>query len=195
MTTTVQRADFEALLLPVLDAAYGTAYHFTRNRSDAEDLVQDAALLACRGFATFQPGTSFRAWFLKIVTNCFFQRYRRDKRRGDMVDLTDTEELYLYRRAHEAGLARRDDPAEDLIRRLTAEHAATAIQALPEEYRTVAALYFLHDLSYQDIAGQLGVPVGTVRSRLHRGRRLLQKALWELAEERGIVAQLAVEPA
>jgi len=182
---------FEALLTPLLEAAYGTALRFTRNAADAEDLVQDAAYLACRGFGSFEAGTNFKAWFFRILTNAFYSKYRRQKRAGIQVELEDTPELYIYCQTAATGLHdMAPDPAAALMDRLDSEAVARAIDSLPDEYRVVATLYFTQDLQYQDIAGILQVPVGTVRSRLHRGRRLLQKALWTIAEERGIVAGL-----
>lgn len=182
---------FEGLLAPVLDAAFGTALRFTRNRADAEDLVQEAALLACRGFGSFEPGSNFRAWFFRILTNCFYSKYRKRKRQGTEIELDDTPELYMYCQTAALGLhAQTEDPAGLLMSKIDSEHVEAAIAALPEEYRVVATLYFVQDFSYQEIAAVVGVPVGTVRSRLHRGRRLLQKALWVIAEERGIVGSL-----
>ncbi|MBK7922308.1 MAG: sigma-70 family RNA polymerase sigma factor [Gemmatimonadetes bacterium] len=186
-------AAFEALLAPVLDAAYGTALRFTRNPADAEDLVQEAALLAFRGFHTFQVGSGFRAWFFRVLTNCYFSRYRKQKRQGTELALDDTPELYLYCQTAALGLhARSEDPAAEVMSRLETEHVEAAIAALPEEHRVVASLYFMQDFSYQEIAEMVGVPVGTIRSRLHRGRRMLQQALWAVAVDRGIVAALAV---
>lgn len=188
----VPAASFEALLEPILDAAYGTALRFTRNAADAEDLVQEAALLAFRGFHTFQSGSSFRAWFFRVLTNCYFSRYRKQKRHGTELALDDTPELYLYCQTAALGLhARSEDPAGEVMNRLETEQVEAAIAALPEEHRVVAALYFMQDFSYQEIAEMVGVPVGTIRSRLHRGRRMLQRALWAVAADRGIVAELA----
>jgi RNA polymerase sigma-70 factor, ECF subfamily len=184
-------ASFESLLEPLLDSAFGTALRFTRNRADAEDLVQDAALLAFRGFGSFEPGSSFRAWFFRIMTNAFFSKYRKRKRQGTEIDLEDAPDLHLYCQTAALGLhGRSEDPASLLMSRLATEHVEEAIAALPEEYRVAAALYFVEDFSYQEIADMVGVPVGTIRSRIHRGRRLLQKALWAIAEEQGIVAAL-----
>jgi RNA polymerase sigma-70 factor (ECF subfamily) len=185
-----QPAPFEALFEPVLEGAYGVAYRYTRNKQDAEDLVQEAALLACRGFHTFTGG-NFRAWFFRILTNCFYSQYRKRRSHGAEVELEDVPELYLFEKTETIGLhARTGDPAALLMEKLTAEQVDTAIGSLPEEYRVVATLYFLEDFSYQEIAAVAEVPVGTVRSRLHRSRRLLQQALWTIAEERGIVHAL-----
>ncbi len=183
--------ELEVLLLPLLNSAYGTAMHLTRNRADAEDLVQEASLLACRGFGTFEQRTNFKAWFFRILTNCFYSKYRKRKREGTQLELEDSPELYLYCQTAAAGLhARTEDPATAVMSRMDSEQVGSAIDALPEEYRVVATLYFLQDFSYQEIAEVLAVPVGTVRSRLHRGRRMLQKALWSMAQERGIIGEL-----
>lgn len=183
--------ELDSLLLPLLNSAYGTAMHLTRNRADAEDLVQEASLLACRGFGTFEQGTNFKAWYFRILTNCFYSKYRKRKREGTQLELEDSPELYLYCQTAAAGLhARTEDPAATVMARLDTEQVGAAIDALPEEYRVVATLYFLQDFSYQEIAEVLEVPVGTVRSRLHRGRRMLQKALWKIAQERGIIGEL-----
>lgn len=182
------RALFESLFAKVLRPAFGTALRLTRNQADAEDLVQEAALLAYRGFGSFEPGTNFRAWYFKILMNCFYSRYRRRKCAPETVDWDDTPDVYLYARSHEEGFPTSGpDPAAELIERLGTERVAAAIEMLPDEYRSVATLYFMEDFSYQEIAGVLGCPVGTVRSRLHRGRKMLQKALWKVAEEAGIV--------
>jgi RNA polymerase sigma-70 factor, ECF subfamily len=185
------REEFEALLVPLLGAAYGTALHLTRNASDAEDMVQEASLNAYRAFGTFLPGSSFRAWFFRILVNCIYSRSRRLRRQGTPVELEEAPELYLYGRAETLGLhGQFPDPADALMSRLDEDAIAAALDGLPDDYRLVATLYFMQDLAYQDIAEMVGCPVGTVRSRLHRARRLLQQRLWHVAEERGIVASL-----
>lgn len=188
-------ARFESLLQPVLPVAYGVALRMARNSADAEDLVQEAALLAYRAFHSFELGTNFKAWYMRILTNCFFAKYRKSKRAPEMVDLDDAPPLHMLLQSAGAGVhAHAADPAAALLERLDTEQVAGAIAALPEEYRVVCALYFVDDLPYQDIADIVGVPLGTVRSRLHRGRRMLQKALWHLAQSHGIVAALTADP-
>ena len=185
---TRAQEEFEALFRPILSMAYGTAVRLTRDRTDAEDLVQDAALLAFRAFGSFEPGTNFKAWFFRILTNAFYSRHRKTKHERNNVSTEDLPALYLYARTAEIGLhSQEPDPAAAMMDRFDTEHVAEALDALPEEYRVVASLYFVDDLSYQQIAEAVGCPVGTVRSRLHRGRRMLQRALWQVAEERGIV--------
>ncbi len=187
-------AAFESLLRQQLGPAYGMALRLTGNSADAEDLVQEAALLAFRGFHSFQQGTNFKAWFFRILTNAYFGKRRKEKRRPSTVDLDEIPDFYMYHRSTEAGLFERtDDPATLLLSEMDVAQVTQAIDALPEEYRVVAVLYFLEDMSYQDIASVLDIPVGTVRSRLHRARKMLQKTLWEIAEEAGIVSRLAAE--
>ena len=180
--------EFEALFRPILGMAYGTAVRLTRDRTEAEDLVQDAALLAFRAFGSFQPGTNFKAWFFRILTNAFYSRHRKTKHERNNLSTEDLPALYLYGKTAEIGLhSQEPDPAAAMMDRLDSEHVTEALDALPDEYRVVASLYFIEDFSYQQIADVVGCPVGTVRSRLHRGRRMLQKSLWRVAQERGIV--------
>jgi RNA polymerase sigma-70 factor (ECF subfamily) len=179
----------EELLMPLLSAAYGAALNLTRNRADAEDLVQDAALHAVRGFETFEAGTNFKAWFFRILYNCFLSKHRRRRAERGMMGLEDAAEFYVLFRAAEVGLRPGEtDPVAATIGRLQSEQVAAALRDLPDEYRAVATMYFIEDFSYQEIADMLGVPVGTVRSRLHRGRKMLQKRLWQLAVDQGLTS-------
>jgi len=189
-------ADFESLFAAVASTAFGIGVRLTRSQTDAEDLVQEAALLAFRAFASFEPGTNFRAWFFKILTNCYFSKRRRERSRPVTSDLDDTPDLYLYARSAEAGFPTQGpDPAAQLLDQLGTERVVGSINRLPEEYRVVSTLYFMEDLSYEEIAQVLGCPIGTVRSRLHRGRKMLQKALWQVAEESGIISHHTTGPA
>jgi RNA polymerase sigma-70 factor (ECF subfamily) len=191
MQTSVA-ASFESLFVPLTKSAFGVAIRFTGNRSDAEDLVQEAALLAFRAFDSFEPGTNFKAWFFRILTNCYYSKRRREKSRPVTTDLDDTPDLYLYARSAETGFPTAGpDPAAQLFDKLGTERVVAAIERLPEEYRVVSTLYFMEDFSYQEISRVLECPVGTVRSRLHRGRKMLQKALWHVAQEDGLIAGTA----
>jgi len=180
--------DFDMLLRSVLGPAFGMALRMTGNKQDAEDLVQDTALAAHRGFATFQTGTNFKAWFFRILMNCYLTGRRRARPETSMEDLEDSHAAYFFMRTAAAGLhGRYDDPAGATIGQMAQEDVAAALESLPEEFRVVCTLYFMDDLAYQEIADILGLPVGTVRSRLHRGRKMLQKRLWKVAEDQGIV--------
>lgn len=183
-------ADFESLLAPVVDRAYGTALRLTGNRDDAQDLVQEAALLAFRGFHAFRPGTHFRAWFFRILVNCFYASRRR-KRPEQSLDGMEEEapDLHLFAQTYHNGMhGAGRDPAREVMDRLMAQDVERALDSLPDEFRVACTLYFMEDLSYQEIADAVGVPVGTVRSRLHRGRKLLQKRLWAAALDAGLDA-------
>lgn len=190
MNRTDQR-EYEALLAPLLSSVFGTALRLTRNRDDAEDLVQEAAVRAFKAFATFQKGTNFKAWFFRILTNLFYERHRRAQREPVRTDLEDAADLYLYGQSEALGLrARAEDPAELVMGKLTEEDIGRAIESLPDEYRLVATLYFMEEFAYEEIADIVHCPIGTVRSRLHRSRKMLQKALWSVAVEQGVVAEL-----
>jgi RNA polymerase sigma-70 factor (ECF subfamily) len=181
-------AEFERQLARVIDVAFGTAMRLTMNRQDAEDLVQEAALLAFKAFGSFEPGTNFKAWFFRILMNAFYSSRRKKRPEQALQDLEDVPELYLYTRTAEAGLhGPETDPARLTVGRMAADDIARALASLPDEFRMVCTMYFMDDFSYQEIAEMLGIPVGTVRSRLHRGRKLLQMRLWELAVDQGLV--------
>lgn len=170
-----------------MEPAYRAAYRMTGNATDAEDLVQEAALLAWRGYGSFRQDSNFRAWFFRILTNAFVSRYRKARREGKAVDLEEVPELYLLSRSEAAGLHGVMEDPSALLARIDAERINAAIAALPEEYRVVASLYFLEDVPYHEIAEMIGIPIGTVRSRLHRARKQLQKALWTAAVEQELV--------
>jgi RNA polymerase sigma-70 factor, ECF subfamily len=182
----------ESLLAPVLDHAYAAALRLTRNRADAEDLVSEAVLHALRGFHTFAPGSPFKPWFFTVLINAYHARHRKREHQTMTVELEDVPDLYLYTQTGAADLiGEARDPAAEFMAAIAIEQVEAAIDALPEEYRVVAMLYFLQDLGYAEIAAQLGVPIGTVRSRLHRARKMLQRVLWRLAEDSGLVPRAA----
>jgi RNA polymerase sigma-70 factor (ECF subfamily) len=182
---------FESLLAPIMDPAFGMAYRLTRNRDEAEDLVQDAAVQAFHAFHTFTRGTNFKAWFFRVMINLFRKRAIKRSRGPEITPLDDAPDLYLYIHSARAGInAPNGNPAALVISRMTETMIEEAISALPEEYQIVSVLYFMEEASYQEIADIVGVPVGTVRSRLHRGRKLLQKALWQVAEEHDTIEEL-----
>ena len=184
---TGEAGGFEALLAPLMGRAYGTALRLTRNAADAEDLVQDAVLRALRGFGSFRPGTNFRAWFFRILTNSFYSRYRKHRREEDDVPLEEVPSIYVFRQSLAFGADFASDPVAATLGRLDSAQVAAALDDLPDEFRTVATLYFLDELRYEEIAEAIDVPIGTVRSRLHRARRLLQKRLWHQAMDLGLV--------
>ena len=174
--------------MPYMDALYSAALRMTRNPSDAEDLVQETYLRAYRGFPGFQEGTNLKAWLYKILTNTFINIYRAKKRRPEQVDLDDTEDFYLYRRLGglEAVESQRT-PESEVLDQMPEAVVKEALEALPEQFRMAVLLADVEGFSYKEIAEITEVPIGTVMSRLHRGRKQLQMRLWDLAVERGLV--------
>ena len=179
------RARFEHEVLPLLPNLYGAALRMTRNPQDAEDLVQETYLRAYRGFGGFREGTNLRAWMYRILTNTFINAYRKKQREPITVPEDDTPDWYLYDKLGGAG-AEASAEAE-VLEQLPDEDVQRALEALPEAFRMAVLLADVEGFSYKEIAEILDVPIGTVMSRLHRGRKALQKALWETVRERGLV--------
>ena len=183
------QADFAEQAMPLMASLYSGALRMTRNPADAEDLVQETYLKAYRAFGSFQQGTNLKAWLYRILTNTFINSYRAKKRRPDESDLDDVEDLYLYRRLGGLEAAANGRSAEDeLLDHVTDTEVKEALEALPEQFRVAVLLADVEGFSYKEIAEILDIPIGTVMSRLHRGRKGLQKRLYEYAVERGLVA-------
>ncbi len=191
------QADFAEQAMPFMDALYSAALRMTRNPADAEDLVQEAYLKAYRGFGGFQEGTNLRAWLYRILTNSYINRYRAKQRRPDETDLADVEDLYLYRRLGGAQTAQISRSAEDELMDFFSEaEVKSAVEDLPEQYRLAVLLADVEGFAYKEIAEILDIPIGTVMSRLHRGRKQLQKRLFDFAASRGLIdVDAVVEPA
>ena len=180
-------ARFERDAMPLLDQLYGAALRMTRNPADAEDLVQETFLKAFAAFGTFRAGTNLKAWLYRILTNTYINSYRAKKRRPDETELDEVEDLYLYRRIGglEAAMAGRS--AEDeLLDRFTDAEVKAAVDSLPENFRMAVILADVEGFSYREIADILDIPIGTVMSRLHRGRKALQKQLYDFAVGRNL---------
>jgi RNA polymerase sigma-70 factor, ECF subfamily len=190
------RARFEEEALKHLDALYRTALRMTRNPSDAEDLVQDALVRAYRFYDRFQPGTNFRAWLFKILTNTYINTYRRKQGRPQESSLEDTEEFFLYNQLSADQEERVTDVEDTVLDGLGADAIQRAIDQLPPQFRTTVQLSDVEGLSYAEIAEATGVAKGTVMSRLFRGRRQLQRALWDQAEAAGFTggSKVHLEP-
>jgi RNA polymerase sigma-70 factor (ECF subfamily) len=185
LEAAANRARFEEEALKHLDALYRTALRMTRNPSDAEDLVQDALVRAYRFYDRFEPGTNFRAWLFKILTNTYINSYRRKQGRPQESSLEDTEEFFLYNQLSDESGERVTDVENTVLDRLGADAIQRAIDQLPPNFRTTVQLSDVEGLSYAEIAEATGVAKGTVMSRLFRGRRQLQRALWEQAKAAG----------
>ncbi len=181
------QATLAAQAMPFMDSLYGAALRMTRNQSDAEDLVQETFLKAYRGFGGFQEGTNLKAWLYRILTNTYINIYRSKKRRPDETDLAEAEDLYLYRRLGGLEGATAGRSAEDELLELFSEaEVKDALESLPETFRMAVLLADVEGFAYKEIAEILDIPIGTVMSRLHRGRKALQKSLYEFAVARGL---------
>jgi RNA polymerase sigma-70 factor (ECF subfamily) len=181
------QATFAEQAMPYMDSLYSAALRMTRNRADAEDVVQETYLRAYRGFGGFQEGTNLKAWLYRILTTTFINSYRAKKRRPTETDLEDVEALYLYRRLGglEAATAGRS-AEEELMDWFTDAEVKEAVESLPENFRMAVLLADVEGFSYKEIAEILDIPIGTVMSRLHRGRKALQRELYEFARQRGL---------
>ena len=167
---------------------FSAALRMTRNRADAEDLVQEAMLRAFRSFHTFTEGTNLRAWLFRILTNVYINSYRAKQRRPDETDLGEVEDLYLYRRIGSFETAAASLSAEEQFLDLfTDDEVKTALEDLPDNFRLPVLLADVEGFAYREIADILEIPVGTVMSRLHRGRKAMQRALYSFAVDRGLV--------
>ena len=183
------QANFDRDALEYAPHLFAAAMRMARNPADAEDLVQETLLKAYRAYASFEEGTNLKAWLYRILTNTYINKYRRDSRRPNETDLADVEDLYLYRRIGSEHSADASRSVEDLVLDgLVEADIKQAVESLPEAFRVPVLLADLEGFSYKEIASILDVPIGTVMSRLHRGRKALQKTLWEYARTRGLLS-------
>jgi RNA polymerase sigma-70 factor, ECF subfamily len=167
---------------------YSGALRMTRNRADAEDLVQETYLKGFRSYHSFTEGTNLRAWLFRIMTNTFINSYRSKQRRPDETDLGDLEDLYLYKNLGAVQHSAAGRSAEEtLMEMLPDDEVKQALEDLPDNFRLPVILADVEGFSYKEIAEMLDIPIGTVMSRLHRGRKAMQKTLHDLALARGLV--------
>lgn len=182
------RATFSTDVMPYAKQLYAHALRMTRNPADAEDVLQESFLKAYRAYDTFQAGTNLRAWLYRIVTNTYINRYRSEQRRPDEVGSDDIEDFYLYHRLGDADTPSSAQSAEGaVLDDLVDEEIKEALADLDERFRLPVVLADVEGFAYKEIAEIMDIPIGTVMSRLHRGRKQLQKRLWELARDHGIV--------
>ena len=176
--------------MPYMDALYSAAMRMTRNPADAEDLVQETFLRAYRGFGGFKDGTNLKAWLYKILTNTFINTYRAKKRRPEETEFDDVEEYSLYGRMGGLEAANNErTPETEVLDAMPDEVVKEALESLPEQFRMAVLLADVEGFSYKEIADIMEVPIGTVMSRLHRGRKQLQRRLWEFARDRGLLPE------
>jgi len=180
------RARFERDVLPLLPSLYGAALRMTRNPADAEDLVQETYLRAFRGFAGFQEGTNLKAWLYRILTNSYINTYRKKQREPQIVESPDdADDWFLFDRLGSRNVE--GSAEQEVLDRIPDADVKAALESLPENFRMPVLLADVEGFSYKEIAEIMDTPIGTVMSRLHRGRKALEKALWQTAKERGLV--------
>jgi len=187
----VQRAasssEFEALALPHLDSLYRTALRMTRKPEEAEDLVQETFMKAFRSFATFEPDTNFRAWLFKILTNSYINRYRKQQGNPARTSLEDVGGFLASEQAAEAAIEPAEAPGllEAALEERFDQEVKHALDDLPEDFRQVVVMALVEGMSYKEIAQALDCPLGTVMSRLYRGRQVLRRRLADYARQQG----------
>ena len=189
------QATFAEEAMPLMDQLYSAALRMTRNPADAEDLVQETYLKAYRGYERYQEGTNLKAWMYRILTNSYINRYRAKQRRPDETDITDVEDMYLYRRLGGEHSDVGTSAEEAFLNSVTDSTVKAAIEALPENFRIAVLLADVEGFAYKEIAEILDIPIGTVMSRIHRGRKALEKQLHEFAGERNLLPDEPEEPA
>lgn len=185
--TEQDKSRFQRDALPLLDSLYGAALRMTRNPADAEDLVQETMLRAYRAFDRFEEGTNLKAWLFRIMTNAYINTYRKRQREPQKVSADEIEDFDLYRELKSHDPQYEQTPENIVLDSLVDSDILEAIDDLPEQFRLAVVLSDVEGFTYAEMADIMEVPMGTVMSRLHRGRKALQKRLWDLARDRGIV--------
>jgi RNA polymerase sigma-70 factor (ECF subfamily) len=181
-------AEFTTEAMQYAQSLYSTALRMTRNQSDAEDLVQETYLKAFRSYGSFETGTNLKAWLFRILTNTFINTYRAKQRRPQESDLGSVEDLFLYKRLPSlAGLS--ESAEEQLLDLFPAAEVREAIENLPETFLLPMLLNDVEGFSYKEVAEILDIPIGTVMSRLHRGRKTMQEALYDYASQRHLITK------
>lgn len=179
-------ADFERQAIPHMDALYNYAIKMTGDSDDASDLIQDTYLKAFRFFDKFEQGTNCKAWLFRIMKNTFINNYRKSAKEPDKVDYEDVENFYENIKASNTDSAHLE---KDIYDNLLDDELSQAISSLPEDFRTVVILADIEGFSYDEIADFIDIPVGTVRSRLHRARKMLFTTLYDYAGKKGYLAK------
>jgi RNA polymerase sigma-70 factor, ECF subfamily len=177
-----KQKDFRVEMLPHLESMYNFALHLTNDHDDAEDLVQDTMVKAFRFFSSYEKGTNAKAWLYRILKNSFINRYRKVSKLPVQVDFDEISTFYETIRSEQSETT---DLQELYFRGMMGDEISKALEKLPEDFRSVVVLCDIDGFTYEEIANMLDVPIGTIRSRLHRGRNLLRGSLNDYAEKRG----------
>lgn len=184
---TMDHAWFSGQVQSVLPELYGAATRLCRNRADSEDLVAESLTKAWQGLASLRRREAFRCWMLQILTNTYLSQYRKARTAPEVHGVgADAVDFSLFERLHQPILLWWGNPEQEFLNGLLREDLQRALDAVPEQYRTAVVLVDIQEMRYSEVAECLGVPVGTVRSRLARGRGLLQQHLWQHAREAGL---------
>jgi len=177
-----KQRDFNDEIIPHLDSLYNFALRLTTDPNDAEDLVQDTIVKAYRFFSSYEKGTNAKAWLFRILKNSFINNYRKTSKKPQQVDYDEVSSFYESIRAERTDTS---DLERVMYRELIDDDVSKALEELPEDFRTVVLLCDVEGFTYEEIANMLDVPIGTIRSRLHRGRNLLKTQLLDYARKRG----------
>lgn len=177
-----KQQDFNEEILPHLDAIYNFALKLTANSDDAEDLVQDTIVKAYRFFSSYEKGTNAKGWLFRILKNSYINNYRKASRQPHKVDYDEIEPFYETIRSEQSDTT---DMESRMYGEMMDDDVTSALNRLPEDFRTVVLLCDIEGFSYEEIANMVDVPIGTIRSRLHRGRNLLKAELTDYAARRG----------
>lgn len=181
-TNSRKQQAFNDEIIPHLDSLYNFALRLTTDQSDAEDLVQDTIVKAFRFFDSYEKGTNAKAWLFRILKNSFINNYRKNLKKPQKVDYDEVSSYYESVRAERTDTS---DLESLIFRNLMDDNFTKALSKLPEDFRTVVLLCDVDGFTYEEISNMLDVPIGTIRSRLHRGRNLLKTELYEYAKKRG----------
>lgn len=177
-----KQEDFNEEIIPHLDALYNFGLRLTSDPNDAEDLVQDTIVKAYRFFSSYEKGTNAKAWLFRILKNSYINNYRKKSKKPQQVDYDEVSTFYETIRAERTDTS---DLEDKMFRELIDDELSNALDNIPEDFRTVVVLCDVEDFTYEEIANMLDVPIGTIRSRLHRGRNLLKAELMDYAAKRG----------
>ena len=180
-----KQEDFNDEILPHLDALYYFAMKLTANNDDAEDLVQDTIVKAFRFFSSYEKGTNAKGWLFRILKNSYINNYRKISKQPQNVDYDEIEPFYESIRSDQSSTT---DMEANMYGEMMDDDVTSALGRLPEDFRTVVLLCDIEGFTYEEIANMLDVPIGTIRSRLHRGRNLLKTALMDYAASRGYIS-------
>ena len=180
-----RQTEFEAEAFPHKDILYNFALRTTGDADDAKDLLQETFMKAFRFWDKYEKGTNIRAWLFRIMKNSYINRYRKEAREPGMVDYDDVENFYDSIRDDSTDS---NDLQKHMYSNMLSDEVISALQSLPEDFRTVLILCDIEQLTYEEISDFLNCPIGTVRSRLHRGRKMLEEKLRDYAKEIGILA-------